>query len=120
MIPSEISREHVLKVISDIDAHVVPKHHVSKKYGLLHEGRKYPPKYVISRANRYANGYELASHTFGGGRETNGYLRSLGFTIIESSTVKAPPNIRRLRKTLSRQSRHNEAHPLRFIEESRS
>ena len=99
MIPSEINREHVLKVISDIDAHPVPKRRASKKYSLLYEGREYPPKYVISRANRYANGYELASHEFEGGRQTNDFLRSLGFTIIESSTVKAPPNIRRLRKT---------------------
>ena len=89
MIPRIIKREHVLKALREIDAHPVPKRRASKKYSLRFEGRNYPPKFVISRAYKFATGEELASHEFGGGRQTNDFLRSLGFTIIESSTGKS-------------------------------
>ena len=89
MIPRIIKREHVLKALREIDAYRVVKYRASKKYSLRYEDRNYPPKFVISRAYKFATGEELASHTFGGGRQTNDFFRSLGFTIIESSTVKA-------------------------------
>src|SRR5439155_26097265 len=40
-----------------------------------------PPKYLVSLANRHANGAELSSSVFNGGAETNDFLQSLGFTV---------------------------------------
>ena len=41
----------------------------------------YPPKLVISIANRYANGSELDSTKFSGGKESNEFLKARGFEI---------------------------------------
>jgi hypothetical protein len=52
---------------------------------LEYEGKYYPPKYIISLANKYANDRELDSSEFSGGKETNSFLRALGFKIVEIS-----------------------------------
>lgn len=84
MIPKNITRKHILKALEEIDKNGVPAGRSSKKYHLLYKGRLYPPKYVVALANYYANGYILDSESFGGGSETNNFLRSLGFEIVES------------------------------------
>ena len=42
-----------------------------------------PPKYIVALANEFTNGYFLDSDEFGGGVETNNFLRGLGFEIID-------------------------------------
>lgn len=79
MIPGNITREHILKAMAEIDVKGVPRHRHSTKYRVMHGGRAYPPKYVISLANRYANGQEWPSSDFGGGQETNDFLEARGF-----------------------------------------
>jgi hypothetical protein len=74
---------HVLKAIEEIDKLGVPKGRISRRYVLEYRGRFYPPKYVVSLANKYANGYELDPSEFSGGMETNSFLRGLGFNIVE-------------------------------------
>jgi len=81
MIPSNINREHVLKAIREIQKDGIPPGRSSKKFYILFEGEKLPPKYVISLANRFVNGRELDSSQFGGGQETNSFLKRLGFDI---------------------------------------
>ncbi len=81
MIPRNITREHILDAMAEIDAQGVLPHRHSTRYAVLHEGRLYPPKYVISVANRYANGEELPAVQFNGGAETNGFLALRGFEI---------------------------------------
>jgi hypothetical protein len=81
MIPKNIGREHILKAMADIDASGVPSHRHSTVYAVVHEGRAYPPKYVISVANRYANGEDLSPWRFNGGSEANGFLAVRGFAI---------------------------------------
>ena len=83
MIPWNINRDHIIMAIKEIDKCGVPKERYSKKYFLKFNGKLYPPKYVISLANKYANGYELPPSMFTGGKETNDFLKMWGFDIIE-------------------------------------
>ena len=101
MIPKNIKREHVIKAIEEIKRNGILKGRNSKKFLLEFNGEYYPPKYVISLANKYANGEILAPAQFNGGKETNDFLRNLGFNIIELSTgnkIIKPFMIERKRK----------------------
>lgn len=82
-----------MKALKEIDIKGVPSSRSSRKFVLVYNGREYPPKYVISLANKYANGVMLDSSLFCGGQETNRFLKKLGFEIIEKSGTSAPPNI---------------------------
>ncbi|MEB2492941.1 HNH endonuclease [Peribacillus frigoritolerans] len=83
-IPKNIKTEHVLRALSEIDNHRIPDERNSTKFNLLYEGRYYPPKYVLTIANKYANGHELIPSEFSGGKESNSYLSDLGFEIISN------------------------------------
>ncbi len=85
MIPCNINREHVIKAFNEISKRGVPHRRQSKHFTLVFEGKPFPPKYVISVANKYANGYELDSSSFSGGQESNSFLMCLGFEIIEKT-----------------------------------
>ena len=80
-IPHNITREHVLKALREINEKGVPEGKASRTWFLLYEGKRYPPKYVISLANKYANGYELPSSEFIT-TEAVSYLRKLGFEVV--------------------------------------
>ena len=80
-IPS-LTRAHIEAAIARIDREGVPARRESTKFQLVVDGRRYPPKYVISLAASHAIGRELRPHEFSGGDETNEVLRSLGFTIV--------------------------------------
>jgi hypothetical protein len=83
MIPKNIQSNHVIDAIREIDSRSIPRRRRPTGYSLLYEGKKYPPKLVLSIANKFANGEELDSDAFGGGNETNGFLKKLGFEILE-------------------------------------
>lgn len=85
MIPSNISSEHIIQAIGRVDRDGIPPGRTSRKYQLIYNGNAYPPKYIISCANYYANGEEHPSDLFGGGNESNGFLRTLGFTVADMS-----------------------------------
>ncbi len=82
MIPKNLTRQHILKAIARIERQGVPKGRRSTKYHLLHNGRHFPPKYVISLANKFAHGKELSPEQFSGGDQSNRFLLRLGFQII--------------------------------------
>lgn len=86
MIPSNIEREHIVKAIEEIDSNGVPPRRESRDNHLIFEGKRYPPKYVISLANKFANGRKLESSRFTGGQKTNNFLRRLGFEIVKASS----------------------------------
>lgn len=81
MIPNTIRRDHVEQALKLIAGDGVPKERRSRKFDLVHGGRRYPPKYVLSIAGRVAIGADLQSGNFSGGDEANGYLAELGFEI---------------------------------------
>jgi len=82
MIPKNISREHVLKAIEEVKRIGIPKGRGSKKFLMEFNSIYYPPKYIISLANKYANGEELNPSEFSGGTESNDFLRALRFQIV--------------------------------------
>ena len=65
-----------------IDAQGYPKKRESTIYDLHASGKIYPPKYVLSLANKFASGNEL--HGFKGGRQTNNFLIARGFSDIRN------------------------------------
>lgn len=83
-IPDTIDRQHILKAISELvgigEKHI-PSRRRSTKYDLLHDGRRFPPKYTICLANKYASQKELPPR-FHGGAPTNNFLEARGFKII--------------------------------------
>jgi len=85
MIPRNITHEHILKAITEIDEKGVPPGREQQKYSLIWNGKLYPPKYTISIANKHANGEELDPSAFSGGDETNPFLNKLDFTVIDIS-----------------------------------
>lgn len=88
MIPKNITTELINKALGEIDISGIPKGRESKKYSLCYGSKRYPPKYVISLANKYANGYELPPSVFSGGLEVNGFLENRGFSIAGPDSNK--------------------------------
>ena len=89
-IPSNISREHLLKAINKIEKEGIVKDADSQYYDLVYEGKRYPPKLVVSYANLFANGEELNRATFGGGIGQPSFklLESHGFRIEKKENVE--------------------------------
>ena len=87
MIPNNITKEHLEKAIAEIESDGVRKGRHSSSYDLVYNNKTYPPKLVLSIANRYANGTELDPNGFGGGKGTEAFqlLESKGFTIVEKA-----------------------------------
>ena len=83
MIPANITKDHILLAIKEISQHGVPDRRKSRNFILRFEGHFFPPKYVISVANRHANGHELLPSQFSGGQESNSFLIDLGFEITK-------------------------------------
>lgn len=83
MIPPNINREHVIEAAKWIDVHGVPDIRKPKKYVVDFNGKAYPPKYLLARANVFANGQELDHSEHTGGKETNTFLLGLGFRIVD-------------------------------------
>jgi len=111
MIPSNITYEHIIKAIEKIKREGVPPHRKSKKYHILYGGEKYPPKYVISLANIFANGHEHPPGLFGGGVESVNFLKRFDFEIVESSEkagMKLPKYAKR--ENLHPQKKKNKKH----------
>ncbi|MBR9859801.1 AAA domain-containing protein [bacterium] len=92
MIPQNINKQHVLSALGEIDKEGVPKGRHSSTYDLLYNGKRYPPKAVISIANRYANGTELDSSEFQGGDGTPAFnlLEGLGYKIVSKMKSADP------------------------------
>jgi len=112
MIPKNIEKSHILKAIKEVNNSEIPKGRKSRKFFLEYDGRAYPPKYIISRANIFANREELNPETFGGGFESNDFLIGLGFIIkpidpVAIKQVKKPHRI--IQQPLK--GRHNERCP---------
>lgn len=113
MIPRNIKRRHILRALHERKTARIPKGRLSRKFLLEYCGNHFPPKYVISLANKHANGVELGPEQFSGGSESNTFLRSLGFKVGKVSDLpKEHPQISaRNKKTRQLKRFHNERCP---------
>ena len=84
-IPKNITRSDIINAINEIDKEGVPENRRARWYYLNYFDKFYPPKYVISIANKYANGRQLPADEFNGGKPTNGYLTRRGFKVIRKT-----------------------------------
>lgn len=82
MIPEGLTDKHFKLATAEIDRDGVPGQRNSRYYDLILNGRKYPPKYVISLATRYARGQEHSSEDFNA-VEAKNYFENRGYTIID-------------------------------------
>ncbi|MCY4613892.1 MAG: hypothetical protein OXB94_09760 [Nitrospira sp.] len=61
----------------------VPTRRNGRGYCLVEDGRHFPPKYTIAVAHQIATGQGLRSDKFSGGSESNSFLKTRGFNIVE-------------------------------------
>ena len=85
MIPKNLTHQTILDAIKEADKDGIPSDRQSTKWDVIYENKKYPPKYLISLANRFLSGIELKAKEFSGGPEANEYLKNLGFTIVSKT-----------------------------------
>jgi copper chaperone CopZ len=113
MIPLNIERKHIIKAIRGIDSNGIPPGRESRSFFLIFERKQYPPKYLLSLANKFANGEELDPSRFSGGHETNNFLKRLEFDIVEiSSSRTIGKSLSSQKKTFERiQKGHDERCP---------
>lgn len=80
----QITKEHILQAIQEIDKEGTRVGRHSSTYDLEYNNKLYPPKLVISIANRFATGVELKPEEFHGGPNKPAFntLEKYGFKII--------------------------------------
>jgi 5-methylcytosine-specific restriction protein B len=88
-LPSNITKEHLIKAIEKIDAEGIPTDADSQYYDVVYNGKNYPPKVIVSFANIFANGEEINRNSFSGGLETKCFklLQKNGFVIIKKNKM---------------------------------
>jgi len=89
-VPNNITKEHLLKAIERIDNEGIEKGSQSSTYDVLFEGKRYPPKLIVSFSNVYANDEELIRGEFDSGENTPSFklLEREGFEIVLKNTSK--------------------------------
>lgn len=82
-VPSNIRKEDLVRAIDQIREHGVPTGAQSSTYDVVYEGERFPPKLVVSIANRFANREELDRQAFRGGLGTPAFelLEREGFIV---------------------------------------
>ena len=71
MIPNNIIKEHLLSAINEINNYPeIRTGRQSSTYDLIYNDIAYPPKLVVSIANKFANGEVLDAKSFSGGLDT--------------------------------------------------
>ncbi len=83
-IPDNISKEHIMQAAHYIDEKGVPLNRKSKSYDVIIDNKPYPPKYIISIANIFANNKKLEPDQFTT-HDALRYLRNLNFKIIRKT-----------------------------------
>ena len=116
MIPERITRDHIVEAIRRIERVGIPPRRRSRDYCLVTDGNHLPPKYTIALAHQVATGEFLGSDKFSGGAETNGFLGSRGFDVIECDCGGSVLDGRGLSKPSSSERGKRTAAPTRHSE----
>ena len=103
MIPGKLKFRHFLQAVEEIEKHGVPERRKSYRYDLLINGKKYPPKYVISIAYKHLSGEEWLSENFNAVETKNYFIRN-GYRILDKKKRKKLSKI----KTEDSESRYPE------------
>lgn len=87
-LPADISRDHLLKAIKQIDEGADTKFYESHTYDVLYEGVRYSPREVVGVAAKIHTGVEYTPKSFKGGKDTPWYnlLVRHGFEIVPKKT----------------------------------
>ena len=85
-----IGAHHVRQACGDIDSDGVPSDARSVTYDLIVGSRRYPPKYVLSKAAEHAMGKEFPRTFFSGGEGSQAFrrLQDLGFHIERKDFIR--------------------------------
>jgi len=89
-IPPGLTREHVLRALSDLDNGIDHPFGPPTGYELLFQDKRYPPKAAVGLACRYLLGRVLLPEEFSGGEapgQANFVLRKLGFTVVKKGAA---------------------------------
>ena len=89
--PKNIIKNNLIQAIKKIDREGIPNRAHSSTYDVIYNGKRYPPKLVVSYANIYANGHELNRSDFRGGKNTSAFelLEAKGFKIVDKVKKKS-------------------------------
>lgn len=95
---SSISPENIRQAIEEINRDGIRLGRQSSTYDVLVDGKRYPPKYLLSLANKYATGQELDHNQFEGGENTPAFafLRDNGYQIVPKNQFTWVPFYREL------------------------
>jgi hypothetical protein len=66
-VPVGLTREHVLRTLSEVDAGLAHQFGTATGYELVHDHKRYAPKAVVGLANRYSIGRMVLPEEFSGG-----------------------------------------------------
>ena len=88
-IPNNIKPKHIVQAINKIEKEGIPPQAHSSSYDVLYNGKRYPPKLVLSYANIFANGVVLDRNEFEGGLNTPCFkiLKNNGFEIVTKESI---------------------------------
>lgn len=81
-IPNNITTVHIKRAIEEIEPDKIPLERESIHYFLNENNKILPPKYVISVANKFANGVELDSNSFNA-VQAKDFLLKKNFNIMD-------------------------------------
>lgn len=82
MIPKEIKEKNIKQAAAEIDRGGVPRIRNSVHYDLVISGKRYPPKFIITLATKFATGKEYAAADFNA-VEAKNYFLSKGYEVID-------------------------------------
>lgn len=85
-IPLNITEADIHKAVQETDLSSIPPRRFYTKYFLVVDGKKYPPKYILSLANKYANGHELNLDGFTTQQAVD-YFNKMGFQVEKREEV---------------------------------
>lgn len=88
-IPNNIKPKYIVQAINKIEKEGIPPQAHSSSYDVLYNGKRYPPKLVLSYANIFANGVVLDRNEFEGGLNTPCFkiLKNNGFEIVTKESI---------------------------------
>ncbi len=82
MIPKNLADNHFRRATAHIDSNGIPLERASVHYDLVMGNKKYPPKYVMSLATKFAIGKEHPASAFSAVEARDYFLRR-GYTVID-------------------------------------